>query len=120
MNLLDKNLRNSLYQSMQAWIKGEDMAKTLRLNAVVSGPYGDFEDCLVTKEWTPLDPGAIEHKYYAEGVGLVLVRELHGKTVYVELVDVIPESAMQASPVPEPTVVVLLAVGAMGLIRRRQ
>jgi len=69
----------------------EDMAKVLRLNASVSVPYGDFENCLETKEWTPLEPGSIEHKFYARGVGLVLVEELKGKTVRVELVDITTE-----------------------------
>jgi hypothetical protein len=68
----------------------EDMAKVERLNARVSVPYGDFEDCLVTKEWSPLEPGAIERKFYARGVGLVLVEEHKGKTVRSELVDITP------------------------------
>jgi hypothetical protein len=68
----------------------EDMAKVERLNAKVSVPYGDFTDVLVTKEWTPLEPGAVERKYYVAGVGLVLVEEFHGKgTVREELVDVV-------------------------------
>ncbi len=68
--------------------EAEDMGKVLRLNASVSVEYGDFEDCLKTKEWTPLERGEIEHKYYAPGVGLVFIEELKGKTVKVELVDV--------------------------------
>jgi hypothetical protein len=68
----------------------EDMAKVERLNARVSVPYGDFTDCLETKEWSPLEPGAIEHKFYAHGVGLVLIEELKGKTVRSELVDITP------------------------------
>jgi hypothetical protein len=65
----------------------EDMAKVLRLNAMVSVEYGDFDECLKTKEWTPLDPGVIENKYYAPGAGLVLIEELKEKTVRVELID---------------------------------
>lgn len=66
----------------------EDMGKILRLNASVSVEYGDFEGCLKTKEWTGLEPGHIEHKYYAPDVGLVLVEELKEKTVRVELIDI--------------------------------
>jgi hypothetical protein len=69
----------------------EDMAKVLRLNAPVSVAYADFENCLETKEWSPLEPGAIEHKFYARGVGLVLIEELKGKTARMELVDVTTE-----------------------------
>jgi len=66
----------------------QDRAKVLRLNAKVSVEYGDFKHCLVTKEWTPLEPGNIEQKFYAPGIGLVLIEELKGKTVRVELVDI--------------------------------
>jgi hypothetical protein len=47
----------------------EDMAGILRLDASVSVPYGTFHKALVTKEWTPLEPGIVEQKYYARGVG---------------------------------------------------
>ena len=68
--------------------EAEDMGRVLNLNARVSVEYGDFDDCLKTKEWTGLDPGVIEHKYYASGVGLVYIEELKGKTVKVELVEI--------------------------------
>jgi hypothetical protein len=35
-------------------------------------PYDDFEDCLQTEDWSGLDPGHRENKFYAPGVGLVL------------------------------------------------
>lgn len=67
----------------------EDMAKVERSNAAVSVPYGTFSNVLVTKEWTPLEPGTIERKYYAAGLGLVLVLEFHGqRTVREELIAV--------------------------------
>jgi hypothetical protein len=68
--------------------EAEDMGKVLRLDAKVSIEYGDYKDCLKTKEWTPLETGAVEHKYYAPGVGLVFIEELKEKTVKVELIDV--------------------------------
>jgi hypothetical protein len=34
-------------------------------------PYGRFGHALVTSEWTPLEPGVVEHKYYVKGVGNV-------------------------------------------------
>ena len=77
----------------QEFLEGvaEDMAKVLRLNAKVSIEFGDFDNCLETKEWSPLERGAIEHKYYYPGVGLVYNTELSGgKTVKVELVDITP------------------------------
>lgn len=66
----------------------EDEGKVVRLNASVSTEYGDFEDCLETKEWTSLAPGEVEHKFYAPGVGLVFIDELKEKTVHWELIDI--------------------------------
>jgi hypothetical protein len=75
----------------QEFLEGvaEDLAKVARLNARVTVPYGTFSNVLVTKEWTPLEPGAVERKYYVAGVGPVLVQEFHGtRTLREELVAV--------------------------------
>lgn len=77
------------YQQEFAEGVAEDMAKVQSLSARVSVPYGNFSNVLSTKEWTPLSPGDVEVKYYAAGVGLVLVEELKGKgTERQELVNV--------------------------------
>jgi hypothetical protein len=57
----------------QEYKKGEaeDMAKVLSLNESVTVPYGSFDRVLKTKEWSPLEPSYVEHKYYAPGVGQV-------------------------------------------------
>jgi hypothetical protein len=34
-------------------------------------PAGHFDDLVVTRDWTPLEPDVIEEKTYARGVGLV-------------------------------------------------
>jgi hypothetical protein len=39
------------------------------LDASVTVPYGSFDHALETKEWTPLQPGFSERKYYVRGVG---------------------------------------------------
>jgi hypothetical protein len=36
-------------------------------------PFGTFEDVLMTADTTPLEPNVLEHKFYAKGVGPVLV-----------------------------------------------
>jgi hypothetical protein len=77
------------YQQEYYKDEAEDRAKVLRLNTKVSIAYGDFKNCLKTKEWTPLEPGNIEQKYYAPGTGLVLIKELKEKTVRIELIDII-------------------------------
>jgi hypothetical protein len=91
--LADPMPGNSYQQEFLADV-AEDLGKVLRLNANVSVPYGDFEDCLKTEETTPLEPGKIEHKYYARDIapgigGLVLVEELDGEPVRTELIDVL-------------------------------
>ena len=55
----------------QEYYKGhaEDMAGVLKTGGSVSVPYGTFHGTLVTKEWTPLEPGVVEQKYYVRGVG---------------------------------------------------
>src|SRR5882724_2860016 len=52
----------------------EDMAAVLALNKTVNVPFGSFSNCLETEEFTPLEPGTIDHKFYARGVGLGSVR----------------------------------------------
>ena len=67
--------------------EAEDRGKVLRLNATVAIEVGTFAGCLKTKEWSPLSPGSVEHKYYCpSGGGLMLVNELHGGTVRVEFI----------------------------------
>jgi hypothetical protein len=71
-----------------------DMAKVLRLNADVTLTFDNllgtngYTGCLVTKEWSPLEHGAIENKYYCPGTGLVLDNEFQSSTVRTELVNV--------------------------------
>jgi hypothetical protein len=74
----------------------EDMATVLRLDASVSIALGEFPQCLKTKEWTPLEPGDVEHKFYCfdaagDSAGLVFIEELKRKTVNVEWIgDTLP------------------------------
>jgi len=74
----------------QEYEKGsaEDMAKVLDLNGSVKVPYGSFDHALVTKEWTPLEPGVVEHKSYAAGVGDVKEVTVKGPSETLGLVKV--------------------------------
>jgi hypothetical protein len=88
----------------------EDMAAVLRVNARVSIDAGDFSNCVKTKEWTPLAPGEIEHKFYCfdeqgNSAGLVLIEELKGKTVRVEFIgDSLPAAFPGEFPTPFPAI----------------
>jgi hypothetical protein len=55
----------------QEYYPGEamDMARVLSFDASVKVPYGSFDEVLETREWTPLQPGFSEKKYYVRGVG---------------------------------------------------
>jgi hypothetical protein len=66
----------------------EDRADVLSLTATASVPYGTFRDMVMTRDYTPLEPDLVEHKYYARGVGFVLEEEVEGGDTRLELVKV--------------------------------
>jgi hypothetical protein len=68
----------------------EDMAKVSSLKSVESVPYGTFSDCLETMEWSALNPGGKEHKFYARGVGLILEVSPKGGKERNELTSITP------------------------------
>jgi hypothetical protein len=70
--------------------EAEDMAEVLQLDASEQVRFGTFEDLLVTREWTPLEPAVVEEKYYARDIGVVLERKVAGETGRVELVSFQP------------------------------
>jgi hypothetical protein len=66
----------------------EDMAQVLSLTESASVAYGTFDNLLMTKEWTPLEPDLVEHKYYASGVGMILEVAVEGGSERMELVEI--------------------------------
>ncbi len=62
-----------------------DMGRVLSRKETVTVPYGTFEGCLQTMEWTPLEPGNRSFKYYASGLGPVLEVSPRGGRERVEL-----------------------------------
>jgi hypothetical protein len=66
----------------------EDMAKVIATKASVTVPYGTFAHALVTSEWTPLEKGVVEHKYYVRGVGNVRTIMVKGGSEEERLVSV--------------------------------
>jgi hypothetical protein len=92
--ILGTPIKGLAYQQEYLEDEAEDMGKVLNLNVTVElESFGPFTDCLKTKEWTPLERGHVEHKFYCPvGGGLMLINELHGKTVRVEYIgDSLPE-----------------------------
>ena len=70
--------------------EAEDMAEVLQLDATETVAFGAFEELLVIREWTPLEPEIVEQKYYARGIGLVLELKVAGESGRVELVSYEP------------------------------
>ncbi len=52
--------------------QAEDAAKVVSVDAKVTVPFGTFENSVKTADTTRLEPGVLEYKYYARGVGHVL------------------------------------------------
>jgi len=77
------------YQQEFAAPVAEDMATVLALNKTVNVPFGSFSNCLETEEFSPLEPGAIEHKFYARGVGFIQSVALKGGRERLELVTIL-------------------------------
>lgn len=67
--------------------EAEDMAEVISLSETASVPYGSFDNVLMTRDWTPLEPVIAEQKYYASGVGLVLEVVVEGGSGRVELIE---------------------------------
>jgi hypothetical protein len=63
----------------------EDNAKVLSVTATTTVPYGAYSDVLQTQESTPLEPGLVEQKFYARGVGPVLTIDVAHPNLRSEL-----------------------------------
>ncbi len=59
----------------------EDMAKVVGAGSAVTTPLATFRGCLKTEDWNPLDPGSLENKFYAPGIGTVLEVEKDGSRI---------------------------------------
>jgi hypothetical protein len=71
----------------QEYLRGqaEDAAQVLSLSQRVRVPFGSFDRVLTTKDYTPLEPSVVEHKFYARGVGPVLAITVSGGSGREEL-----------------------------------
>ena len=84
----------------QEYLEGvaEDAGEILSLDEQVSVPFGSFTGVLMTKDWTPLEPDLVEHKFYAKGVGPVLALDVSGGSGREELVEYGPRPRTAAEP----------------------
>jgi hypothetical protein len=77
------------YQQEFAADVAQDQAKVLSLNASAKVPFGTFNNCLQTREFTALEPGAVEDKFYALGIGVVKTQSVSGEAEVLRLVQYI-------------------------------
>ena len=68
--------------------KPKRLPEVLSLDASVTVPYGSWDNALQTKEWTPLEPGVVDNKYYAPGVGEVRSLAVEGGSEEMQLVSI--------------------------------
>jgi hypothetical protein len=64
----------------QEYYKGqaEDHYRVKSLSVRVQTPGASSPAALLTEEWTPLEPGVLDHKYYVRGIGTVLEQTVRG------------------------------------------
>jgi hypothetical protein len=64
----------------QEYFKGqaEDHFRVKSLSKRVRTSGGSSSSALLTEEWTPLEPGVLDHKYYVRGIGTVLEQTVKG------------------------------------------
>jgi hypothetical protein len=65
----------------------EDKGKILSVNATAEVPFGSFDHAVKTKDFTPLEPGVVEQKYYVRGIGVVLEEIVKGGSGRAELIE---------------------------------
>ena len=77
----------------QEYYKGEaeDVGQVLSLTETVTVPHGTYNNCLQTAEWNLLEPGIVEHKYYAPDIGMIRAVAVKGESGYEDLIEIIQE-----------------------------
>lgn len=75
---IDQTYRQEYYAG-----EAEDMATILSVSEQVTVPYGSYENVLQTRDFTPLEPGVEEHKFYALGIGEIKAVNLSSGAEFV-------------------------------------
>jgi hypothetical protein len=76
------------YHQEQAPDIAEDMARVLSLKTAPVVPFGSFDHCVGTMEWSLIEHGVREKKAYCAGIGLVLEDQPKGGHIRNELVSI--------------------------------
>jgi hypothetical protein len=68
--------------------EAEDMGEITDVGVAKTIGLGAYEDVVVTRDWTPLEPDVVEEKWYAAGVGLIREGATAGPAGSTELVEI--------------------------------
>jgi hypothetical protein len=67
--------------------EAEDMGAVVSMGSSLTVKYGSFDELLVIRDWNPLEPEVVEHKYYAKGIGVIKEEVIMGDDPeHVELI----------------------------------
>ena len=77
-------------QYRQEFLKNvaEDTARVLSLDESTCVTYGCFDGVLLTEEKDRLDPGVVDHKFYAKGIGSIFEQTVKGGDETIQLVSI--------------------------------
>jgi hypothetical protein len=64
----------------------EDGAEVLSLRAHAEVPYGNYDNVLQTRNFSPIEPSLVEEKFYARGIGVVHELTVSGGSDRAELI----------------------------------
>ncbi|MBS3097777.1 PepSY domain-containing protein [Candidatus Woesearchaeota archaeon] len=86
----------------QEYYKGEaeDMGEVVAFGVKLNVKHGTFTNCLQTREWTPLEPGADEYKYYCPEVGNAVYEAGIEDRESVQLINVQKDSDVKITDEP--------------------
>ena len=77
-----------LFKQEDAKNVAEDCTRIVALDAFVKTPYVTSNDALKTEEFSLLEPGVLDNKYYVKDIGLVAERTVQGGDDTLNLVSV--------------------------------
>ena len=59
------------YRQEYLFNEAEDRAEVVEKGIMVTVPLGTYTNCIKTKEWTELEPGVVQYKFYAPNIGMI-------------------------------------------------
>jgi hypothetical protein len=113
-------------QFRQEWYSGhaEDRFKVIDRSTQIEVPAGRFRHALRTAEATDLEPGVLDNKVFARGIGEVLEQAVKGPVEKLELIELInlhtATSLDEVAPATATAVVAMSAIHKAGVAEHVQ